>query len=373
MKKRSHIAMILPDRIEHPVGGMGVQAKYLIKHLEKEFEFSVHGFPDDTALPFYHSVFGALPKIKHGGVNALTGQIAYFASIMKMIKNGTRPNLIHVLDYTEYLAGMYAAKTLDIPLVAYMQLSAHLMEQVGMYSAREPFSPDGVAIQNSMREMEMMGLQEADHIIHVSNMYKNFFSEIPGLEQKSTFIPNGVDLEEFEKYEKMQLPGNGRLKVLYLGRFAPQKNVASLLQAYIPGDIDLILVGEQQGEKRSAAKNIHYFGPAYGQKKINLLWAADAVIIPSLHECHPLVMHEAMAARSVVLHSGAGDMQEILTPDFSINCGTTPLSIEIALQTLRTLSDEEREAMTRRGYEIVKQYTWKKAAEKTKAVYKELL
>jgi len=379
---KPHVAMILPDRIEHPVGGMGVQAKYLIEHLKKDFMFSVHGFPDETNLPYYHSVHNPLPKIQHGGVVTLTCQAAYLASIFKMVQEGKKPDLIHVLDYTEYIAGVYAAKALNVPLVASMQLSAHLMHEANLWSARLPNSPDGVAIENSMREMELLGLKEADHVIHVSNVYKKIFSKIEGLDAKSTYIPNGVDLNEFKENQKTNLPGNGKRKIVFLGRFAPQKNVASLLHAQIPADIDLIFVGEKPNDpgmlellsKRTENNpNIHYIGPAYGEEKVAILKSADAVIIPSLHECHPIVMHEAMAAGCVLIHSGAGDMQEILTDDFAINCGTNPETITNAIRIFASMRDEEISVRKARGLEIVQDYTWKIAAEKTKLIYNTII
>lgn len=381
-KSKPHIAMILPDRIEHPVGGMGVQAKYLIEHLKNDFEFSVHGFPDETNLPYYYNVHNPLPKIQHGGVVTLTGQAAYLASIFKMVQEGKKPDLIHVLDYTEYIAGIYAAKALNVPLVASMQLSAHLMHQANLWSARVPNSPDGIAIENSMKEMEILGLKEAKHIIHVSNFYKKIFADIEGLDIKSTYIPNGVELDEFKGSKKADLPGTGRLKLIYLGRFAPQKNVASLLRSHIPKDIDLILVGEKPEDnaflellsnKISTESNIYYIGPAYGEEKINILRSADAVIIPSLHECHPIIMHEAMASGCVVLHSGAGDMQEILTADFTINCGFTPETITDAIKKLGSLSDDDIAKYKKHGLKLVGNYTWESAAKKTKQVYEDAL
>jgi glycosyltransferase involved in cell wall biosynthesis len=377
-KKKPHIAMILPDRIDHPVGGMGVQAKYLINHLKNDFNFSVHGFPDDTKNPDYYGVYNPLPRIQHGGLNTLTGQVAYLASIFSLVEKGQKPDLIHVMDYTEYLAGIYASRVLNIPMVVSMQLSAHLMHRANLFSAREPRSPDGVAIENSMREVELAGLREAKHIIHVSNVYKKIFSEIQGLDEKSTYIPNGVDLQEFENPKKIILPGNGRLKMVFLGRFAPQKNVLALLQAYIPPEIDLIFVGEKSGDQQlfdllarkiQNEKNIHYVGPAYGEEKIKILNSADAVIIPSLHECHPIVMHEALAARCIVLHSGAGDMLEILNDSFAINCGITSRTITDAVKIFASMSQEEILLRQKRGFDVVSNYTWKNAADKTAEIY----
>ncbi len=382
-KRKPHIAMILPDRIDHVVGGMGVQAKYLIEHLKNDFEFSVHEYPDNTTIPYHRGVENPLPKIQHGGLNTLTGQIAYFASIMKMVEAGKKPDLIHVLDYTEFLAGVYAKDVLKIPLVVSMQLSSFLMHEAGLFAAREPHSPDGIAIENSMKEMELKGLHAADHIIHVSSVYKQFFSQIPDLDQKSTYIPNGVDLKAWNTFTHAPLPGNGRLKVLYLGRFASQKNIEALITAKIPPSIDLIFAGSPDSgpknifdaiiEKTKREKNVHFIGPIYDQQKINVLRSVDALIIPSKHECHPLVMHEALAGGAILISSGVGDLGTVVPKDIQIDCGITPQSISLAFEYFAHINNEEILRRKQAALEIVKNYDWSRAAEATKQVYLSLL
>jgi len=375
--------MILPDRINNIVGGLGLQAKYLMKHLQDDYEWSVHGFPGDIPYPGYHEVYNPLPMISHGGLNGLTCQVSYLASIL----SGPKPDLIHVSDYSEYLAGYYASQVLGVPLVVWMQISAHLMNQSGVWSARDPRSPDGMAIDRTYREMELFGLQKADHIMHVSLDYKKIYAKIPGLDEKSSYIPNGVDPEEWseerEGFKKVKLPGSGRLKLISIGRITRQKNLEALLLARIPADIDLIFVGAEENAspellkairlKSQTRHNIHYIGPRFGQEKVNLLAASDAVIIPSLHECHPIVMHEAMVTGNVLLTSGAGDMKEVLPRDMAMDCGVTSESITRALEQLAAMSSEEIEKRKARGREVVKEYTWEKAAQKTKEIYDRLI
>lgn len=381
--KKPRIAFIMPDKIEKPVGGMGVQAKYIIKNLEKEFDFDIYAFPEDNKVENYHSCYSPLPRVMHHGILTIGGQIAYLTEIIK----NEKPDIIHVADYTLYLAGVMASRAFNIPLVVSVQLSAHFMEKFGITFARDINSIDGMAIQNTIKEIELLGLMESDKIIHVSQVYKDIFKkELPHIDSKSFYIPNGIDLKEYSKtnpkYKKLILPGERRIKLVYIGRFAQQKNIANLNQAEIPKNIDLIFVGPEETNNSdfhnvitstNQVENKHYYGPAYDEEKINLLHSADAVIIPSLHECHPIVMHEAMAAGCVILHSGAGDMQNILTEDFAINCGKTKESIEAALIKLSAMSNEELEERKNKGLEVVKNYTWEKSSEKTKEVYDEVL
>ncbi len=378
MKRKPRIAFIVPDKIKNPVGGIGVQAKYTIKHLEHDFDIDTYGFPEQNGLANYHSVFNPMPKIQHGGLNTLIGQISYMSELCKHEK----PDLVHASDYTVFLAGVMAAKTFNIPLVVSMQLSPHVMERVGIINAYNVHTPDGAAIHNSLKEMEMLGLHEAHTIIHVSTTYKKLFSTLPGIDTKSVYIPNGVDIDEWSNFSKVTLPGHNKIKLVYLGRFTKEKNIHNLLQVHIPPNIDLIFIGEQstsepdlfaQIMQKTSAPNIFYIGPAYNQDKINILHSATAVIIPSLYECQPLVMFEALASKSVILSSFVSDMGVILNETCSIHCGTTPETIHNALLRLSRMSNEEIQARVDMGYEIAKKYTWEKSAQLIKEVYNRLL
>jgi len=380
--KKPRIAFIVPDKIQNPIGGMGVQAKFILKHLKKDFDFDIYAFPEENNIPNYHSCPNQLNTTIHPGLSTIGGQITYLTEIIK----NKKPDLIHVSDYTIYLAGVMASRAYNVPLVVSVQLSTHLMEQVGLTFANNINTIDGMAIHNTMKKIELLGLNEAQKIIHVSNFYKTKFSENPDFDKKSVYIPNGIDLQDYSmenpNYKKVHLPGTRKLKVVYLGRFAPQKNIHELNNAQVPDSIDLVHIGKEESgselfrnmfDKSILKSNIHYYGPAYDSEKINLLHAADAVIIPSVHECHPIVMHESMAAGCVVIHSGAGDMDQILTDDFAINCGVTSESITNALDKFATMKPEEIKRRKNISLETVKNYTWESAAKQTKGVYYSVL
>ena len=177
------------------------------------------------------------------------------------------------------------------------------------------------------------------------------------------------------------MPGDNKIKVIFIGRFAKQKNIEALANIEIPENIDLIFIGKEEIgnpffdkiiKRTKDENNLHYFGPCYDSEKINLLHSADAMLIPSLHECHPIVMHEAMASGCIPIHSGAGDMIEILTDDFAINCGITSESISKALLKLSNMNEAEIEKRKEKALEVVQKYTWAKAAEETKKIYNEV-
>ena len=106
------------------------------------------------------------------------------------------------------------------------------------------------------------------------------------------------------------------------------KGVQHLLEANVPQDIDLILVGSTNGGDAEvmqkidpaikANNNIHYVGPIYGQEKIDMLNGADAVIVPSIHEPFGIVALEALASKSILLSSRVDGMGDFLDDKNSI-------------------------------------------------------
>lgn len=377
--KKPFILTLVPDSITHPTGGMGVECKYLIENLSGDFDFKVLGHPDTEAPDYFTGVYNRFPNMKHGPLLNVAGQLEYFFQAIKSDK----PDIIHIHDWTLYWTGVYLADYFKVPLVMTMQLSIKLLNQIGIFYAQDINSHDGFAINKMHTEMEILGLQRSDVIVQVSHEYAKPFNQIPGLQEKTVIVPHGIDLSEWDTYEKIELPGTRKFKIVYIGRIAPMKNIEAILEAQIPDDIDLIFVGTHIGgdhflfeRMKSFAQehdNVHYYGPAYGQDKINLLKSADAVLMPSIHEPFGIVALEALASESILLSSFAGGMKDFLSEDVAIHCGVTPRSIESAYDTFLSLSKKDKASRIQKGLEICKEYSWVHAAEKMKKVYLEIL
>ena len=161
------------------------------------------------------------------------------------------------------------------------------------------------------------------------------------------------------------------------------KGVFALCQARIPAEIDLIFIGKNEGgdkstvdavmEKVKNTSNVHYIGPLFGQDKVDALRSADAIIMPSVHESFGIVALEALASESILLSSFVDGMRDFLTEEVAINCGTDAQSIEYALERLLNMSEEEKAQRRTKGLRVAEEYSWDKAAEKTKELYNSLI
>lgn len=379
MIKKLKVLIILPDRFNKPVGGLGVQCKYIYELLKDKIDFEILGHPDPEAEKFFTSVYNPIPGVEHASLITSVGQIEYFAQAIKKQK----PDLVHAYDWSTYLSGIYVADYFKVPLVVTMQLSINLLNQIGIFYAHDPNSVDGMYINKVHRETEILGLQKANKIVHVSNEYAKEFNKIEEFKNKSVTVPNGIDLKDWQNFEKIKLPGEAKYKMIYIGRIAKMKNIAAIVSSKIPKDIDLIFVGSNNGGEAedfemmqrfvNENSNVHYYGPAYGQDKINVLKSADALIMPSIHEPFGIVALEALASESILLSSFEGGMKDFLTEKNAINCGVRANTINQAYDKFLSLSKEDKKEMIKNGLETCREYTWEKAAEKMEEVYRSLL
>lgn len=369
------VLQLIPDTLENPSGGMGEQCRQIAKHLSCSYtiigsekqEPTTYGdnkiyLPAETVslplgMPDPH-----LYNMLHQ--NAITAKAAMLP----------KHDVIHAFDWNCFYPGAIIAKHWGVPLVITIQLS---ISQLNKNFAPLEWPPLG----DMLIGMELLGLTNAKAIIHVSKSYAHRFPE--HFDSKSYIIPNGIDNKEWERDIPYKLPGKNKLKVVYLGRMAYQKGIHILLESKIPKEMDLIFIGGERGANpelisriRSLAaqeENIYYLGALYGQEKIGALQAADAVIMPSIHEPFGIVALEALASKSILLSSFIDGMGDFLTEDIAINCGMIPSSIEASLDRLLKMTEEEKTARKLAGAKLCEYYDWSELSQKVEQVYRSCL
>jgi glycosyltransferase involved in cell wall biosynthesis len=163
--------------------------------------------------------------------------------------------------------------------------------------------------------------------------------------------------------------------LLFLGNDKPHKNLDGLLHAWprvraAHPELSLVLAGVEPG--RTLPEGAQAVGWVPDEDVPALLAGASALVQPSFAEGFGLPVLEAQAAGTPVacsdlpaLREAAGDAAVFFDPHDAA-------SIAAALTAL--LGDEEkRNLLRKRGWERAKDFTWRRAAERTAEVYEDVL
>ncbi|MFZ5610042.1 MAG: glycosyltransferase family 4 protein [Pseudomonadota bacterium] len=181
---------------------------------------------------------------------------------------------------------------------------------------------------------------------------------------------------------RAKLPDNARL-VLYVGGFAPHKNLGNLLRGFAlaaaeqaANDIHLALVGDPGGDgfhsntaqlmaqidaDPALSGRVHFTGFVADDDLVALYTDALAVVMPSFSEGFGLPAVEAMACGTPVLSSTAGAVPEVVGEAGLYFDPNSPQ--EIAAAIVRLASDNGLNAALReKARARARLYSWQRAA-----------
>jgi glycosyltransferase involved in cell wall biosynthesis len=221
-------------------------------------------------------------------------------------------------------------------------------------------------------------MDTADRILAVSDSTRRDILRLYGISgQKVTTIYSGIDLrlhralpEEIDQFRRRHnLPDRF---VLALGTREPRKNLSGLIAAMRAGDAGLrdtllVLAGSDgwlEDARELSGEGIRRVGPIEPSQRAQWLSAASVVAYPSFFEGFGFPPLEAMACGTPAL---VGANSSMLQACGDAALAVNPYSIGQIAHGLTALLDDTqlRDRLIRRGYERVRQFSWRKAAEQT--------
>ena len=214
----------------------------------------------------------------------------------------------------------------------------------------------------------------------------------PRAEGKTVVIPDGVDGRfhpEIPAAERDRVRRAHRVKgpyVLFLGNDKPHKNLEGLLDAFgavrkVDEEVRLVLAGGSSGRagargiriaERRLSTHVLDLGIVPDEDVPGLLAEARALVLPSFTEGFGLPVLEAQAVGTPAACSNRGGLPEAAGDAAVFFDPEDRPAFVTALQ--RVLGDEELRASLRsKGLARVPAFTWERVAERTAAVYREVL
>jgi glycosyltransferase involved in cell wall biosynthesis len=242
-------------------------------------------------------------------------------------------------------------------------------------------------------------LARADRIMAVSHSSKRELSRVFDVpEEKIEVVYNALD-ERFLR-EPMHDGADRILErhavtdpfVLYAGNIKPQKNLPRLIEAFavtkadlrdhpVYSNLKLLLIGdsaEEHSDLRRAVlrsrvqADVRFLGFVPHSVLRVFYSRASAFLFPSLYEGFGLPPLEAMAHGAPVLTSSVSSLPEVFSQAALL---VNPENIFEIARGIRQILTEDvlRETLVRRGYELVRKYSWERSAAQVREVYQSVV
>lgn len=211
------------------------------------------------------------------------------------------------------------------------------------------------------------------------------FLKINNVNRNINYIPNGVDIDDFDKVTvaKQTWP-----TLIFVGRLHKQKNLVNLLKATsavsqdLP-DVRLQIVGDGPEKTRlvrivtqlKLERSVKFLGEVTGRDLIKLYKSSQLFILPSIYEGQPLTLLEAWAAKLPVATTKTGDCQYLVKDGVNGYLIASPGDYQaIATIIKKALNNKKLPTLGESGYNLVKKkFSWDQSADLTYQLYKKLI
>jgi 1,4-alpha-glucan branching enzyme len=203
---------------------------------------------------------------------------------------------------------------------------------------------------------------------------------------KIYIAPSGIEYDEIETIQLHSLL-NESPDIFFVNNLQKIKGADILIKAIptviksIPNSSVYIAgTGPQGNELKALVKrlnlgeHVNFLGFISEEEKYQYYRACKLVVVPSRWDCQPFAPLDAAASGKPVVASRIGGIQDTVE-DGKTGFLFEPENIEdLADKIVTLLKDEKlREEMGRAAKEKAKSYDWKKIAERTVEIYKEVI
>lgn len=316
---------------------------------------------DSTGKPIVHS-------------RTILEEVHRFAHQAAMIALTEDFDIIHAHDWTSYLAGVAAKLATGKPLILHVHATS--FDQAA-----------GDNVDPSIYRIEKESFALADKVVTVSQYTKNMIvnkHQVPHTNVE--VVHNGCDTHEPIKLQPVleELRRQGKKIILYHGRISIQKGLDHMIRAIrrvVNVDPNVVLVISGSGDMTTQiieqvgslglSENVRFAGPLWEEDRDRMYQSADLVVMPSVSEPFGLVPLEAIQHGTATIITKQSGVAEVLTHALKVDFWDVE---EMANQILSALRYRVmRQQLVQEGRQQLFMLSWRKAADKIKQLYKNLL
>jgi phosphatidylinositol alpha-mannosyltransferase len=264
-----------------------------------------------------------------------------------------------------------------VPFLSPIVLRLSTSVNIATFHAYGGFSPSYEFGSRVMR-----GYAERLHgRIAVSGAAKHFIDRyFPG---EYKVIPNGVDIDRYQRAVPLARWQDGTSNILFVGRFEPRKGLIELLKAYrilrkTGCECRLLVVGSGPLAREARGyiatrrlKGVELLGRVSDEEKAQLFKTADVYVSPATGgESFGIVLLEAMASGTAIVASDIHGYKGVVRRDREALLVPPREPKAIATAVARLLRDDElRESMAAAGRERAEEFSWPRVTAKVDDFY----
>lgn len=210
---------------------------------------------------------------------------------------------------------------------------------------------------------------------------KNSLRLLEGAGFDAMYIPNGVEVEKFDK----KIVTGEKIRFLFVGRLESQKGLNYLIEAVdlLKDDFEVLIVGEGSQRKEleeivndlGIGEVVMFLGQKDGAELIDAYLSSDVFVLPSIWEGLPLSLLEAMAAGLPAIVTDVGGIPYLCIDNENALLINPKKPDELAEAMERLIDDGElRNRLGENSRALIKnKFSWKRTAADTLKVYQDVI
>ncbi|MEX2314781.1 MAG: glycosyltransferase family 1 protein, partial [Thermomicrobiales bacterium] len=245
--------------------------------------------------------------------------------------------------------------------------------------------------QRYLRLMTRLSVRRAARVIAVSEATRQDVIRLYGARPEMVvMVPNGVTddyrplpAEQVEAFRATQ--GLPERFILFVGTLQPRKNLETLLRAYAQvadeTGWELVVAGAagwsyapifETARALGLAERVRFAGYVAGEDLPLWYNAAGMFVYPALYEGFGLPLLEAMACGTPVIAANTSSLPEVVGEAGLL---VDPRDVAALADAIRRLAGSEtlRAELGERGRQQATAYSWRRTAEETLAVYRDVM
>lgn len=299
----------------------------------------------------------------------LMEEISNYEAVASVLAHAGDFDIIHSHDWLTYPAGIFAKHISGKPLVIHVHAT--------------DFDRSRGNVNPEVYNIEKRGMDEANHIITVSNLTRKIVIEKYHQDpRKVTTVHNAVSpLEHAERFTKKERKDK---VVTFLGRITMQKGPEYFVEAahrvlektqgvrfVMAGNGDMMNQMIHLAAKRNIADRFHFTGFLQGDQVHEMLAESDVYIMPSVSEPFGISPLEAMQVGTPTIVSKQSGCAEILNNAIKIDYWDIDAMADAIYSIVKYPGMYK--SLHEKGKEEVDNITWKAAGEKVRDIYNMVL